>query len=281
MMKKWRVPIAFILFFFLLPIIVGQLPLPNNKKHEIPASEEKLVYAAVTEPAADTTKTEIATTTVTTGTSAPSSDSLNVLLYFTHSHETYKPYVADKQGKTAVYDTQTNLLNMKKTIADYFRFNGINATTLNVDVMKLLTEKGLNISKAYDMVRPYVKQEIQKNNYDLIIDIHRDAVGKSASTVKHQDVNYAKVAFIIGLKNPNYKKNLEKAEILSREMNKIIPNISRGIIKKGGVGVNSIYNQDLSDKLLLIEIGAIENTEDEVYRTVSVLAQAISNSFKK
>lgn len=271
MIKKWKVPIIFILFFFFLPIIVGQLPFPNNEKYEIPAAEEQLVFAQATETSP----------TVSDVIQPSSSDSLKVLLLFTHSHETYKPFIMDKQGKTAVYDTQTNLFTMKQTMTDYFRLNGISANTLDVDVMSLLQEKGLNIGKAYDTVRPYIKEELQKNDYDLIIDVHRDSISKKASTINYQDVSYAKVAFIIGLKNPNYKQNLAKAEKISKEMNKIIPNISRGIIKKSGSTVNSIYNQDLSDKMILIEIGGIENTEDEVYRTISVLAQAISNSLNK
>lgn len=272
MIKKLKIPIAFLMFFFLLPIIVGQLPFPNNKKYEIPMAEEQLAYAAQ----------EVTPTAVTDIPSQPSApNSLKVLMFFTHSHETYKPFVADKQGKTAVYDTKNNLFTMKQTMADYFRLNGITVNTLDVDVMNLLKEKGLSINKAYDVVRPYIKEELQKNNYDLIIDIHRDSVSKKASTVSYQDINFAKVAFIIGLKNPNYEYNLSYAEKISNEMNKIVPNISRGIIKKKGSTVNSIYNQDLSKNLLLIEIGGIDNTEEEVYRTASVLAQAISNVLNK
>lgn len=267
MKKKWKVLITFLLFFFLLPIIVGKLPFPNNEKYEIPLSEEQLVFAAATETP----------TTLTDVLQPSTSDSFKVLLLFTHSHETYKPYLLDKQGKTAVYDSQSNLFTMKKTMSDYFHLNGISATTLDVDVMTILKEKGLNINSAYDIVRPYIKEELQQNEYDLIIDIHRDAINKKASTVKHLEINYAKVAFVVGVRNPNYKTNLSYAQKVSKEMEKIIPNISRGIIQKKGSTVNSMYNQDLSDKMLLVEIGGIENTEDEVYRTISVLSQAISN----
>ena len=64
-------------------------------------------------------------------------------------------------------------------------------------------------------------------------------------------------------------------------MNQIIPNISRGIIEKKGSGVDGVYNQDLAKEMILVEIGGIDNTEDEVYRTVAVMAQAVANSIAK
>ncbi len=82
--------------------------------------------------------------------------------------------------------------------------------------------------------RPYVAKELEKNKYDLILDIHRDSVGAEATTVTHNNVKYAKIAFVIGAENPNYKLNLAYANALSESLNKIIPNISRGAIIKEG-----------------------------------------------
>jgi len=41
--------------------------------------------------------------------------------------------------------------------------------------------------------------------------------------------------------------------------------------------VNGIYNQDLANNMVLIELGGIDNTQEEINRTISVLAKAISN----
>src|SRR5690606_23570676 len=109
-----------------------------------------------------------------------------------------------------------------------------------------------------------------------VLDIHRDAVGAEATTVSHNNVKYAKIAFVVGAENPNYKSNLGYANALSDSLNKIIPGISRGALIKEGKGVDGVYNQDLAKELLVVEIGGIDNTEDEVYRTISILAQAIS-----
>ena len=63
------------------------------------------------------------------------------------------------------------------------------------------------------------------------------------------------------------------------EINNIInakyPNLSRGIMKKKGYGVNGIYNQDLDSNVILIEIGGHENNIDEVNNTLELVADAI------
>ncbi|RUL57064.1 stage II sporulation protein P [Lysinibacillus antri] len=281
MLKKVQVIAVFLFFFFMLPIIAGLLPFPNNEKYKPPiVEEEKQVVFASTEvttqetPTPDAPPIEEIVTDVT-----PPVDSFDVLFVFTHSHETYKPFVESEKGTVAVYDDQSNLLTMSQVMEDYFKLNGLNAKTLDVDVMSVMKQKGLTMSSAYKTVRPYISKELQQNSYDLVLDIHRDATKADKSTVSHNNVKYAKVAFVIGAENPNYKQNLSYANPLSQTMNQIIPNISRGIIEKKGAGVDGVYNQDLSKGLLLIEIGGIDNTEDEVYRTVAVLAQAISKTF--
>nr|WP_106780027.1 stage II sporulation protein P [Lysinibacillus timonensis] len=265
MLKQFQILIAFLVFFFVLPIIAGLLPFPNNAKIEYPQEQQQqVVYAA-----SNVTATDV---------SQPLNP-FDVLLYFTHSHETYKPFVEDASGKVAVYDDQTNLFSMQDMFENYFQLNGLTPKTLDVDVMKVMESNGLPFHKAYDAVRPYVSKELQQNEYDLVLDIHRDALAGDATTLTHNNVTYAKIAFVIGAENPNYKSNLAYASALSESLNKIIPNISRGVIEKKGEGVDGVYNQDLSKQLLVVEVGGIDNTEDEVYRTISILAQAISKTF--
>lgn len=268
MLKRVKMITVLLVSLFLLPIVAGLLPFPNNEKFVPPAPEEKLVYAA-----ADIVVSDVSPT-------PPQDDPFNVLLLFTHSHETYKPFVSNEKGMVATYDSQTNLYSMQKIIEDYFRFNGITAKTLDVDVMTVMKQNGKTFQQAYETVRPYIAEELKTNKYDLIIDIHRDSASYDKTTVVHKSVSYAKAAFVIGAENPNYKVNKSYASAISDSMNKIIPKISKGIIEKKGNGVDGVYNQDLAKEFILIEIGGIDNTEDEVYRTVAVLAQAVANSLK-
>ncbi|CAM5195788.1 Stage II sporulation protein P OS=Ureibacillus acetophenoni OX=614649 GN=SAMN05877842_102263 PE=4 SV=1 [Ureibacillus acetophenoni] len=279
MMKQIQILSAFLVFFFVLPIIAGLLPLPNNAKIEYPKVQEpQVVYAANTDPTPTTPTTTTNMSPTTTDVSQPLSP-FDVLIYFTHSHETYKPFVESEKGTVAVYDSSTNLYSMQSMIESYFKLNGLTTKILEVDNQAVMKQKGLPFHLAYDSVRPYVSKELEQNKYDLILDIHRDAVGADATTITHNNVKYAKIAFVIGAENPNYQTNLAYSKSLSESLNKIIPNISRGALIKKGEGVNGVYNQDLAKELLVIEVGGIDNTEDEVYRTISILAQAISKTF--
>lgn len=278
MIKQLQILVAFLVFFFVLPIIAGLLPLPNNAKIEYPkAQEQQVVYAASTDTPTTPTITTTASPT-TTDVSQPLSP-FDVLIYFTHSHETYKPFVENEKGTVAVYDSSSNLFSMQDMIKNYFQLNGLTTNVLDVDVQGIMNQNGIPFHKAYDISRKYVTKELEQNKYDLILDIHRDAVGAEATTISHNNVKYAKIAFVIGAENPNYQSNLAYANSLSESLNKIIPGISRGALIKKGQGVNGVYNQDLSKELLVIELGGIDNTEDEVYRTISILAQAISKTF--
>ena len=54
------------------------------------------------------------------------------------------------------------------------------------------------------------------------------------------------------------------------------PSLTRGVLTKGGKGVNGIYNQDLNPNMILLEIGSQNNTIDEVLNTIELLAPIIA-----
>ncbi len=227
-----------------------------------PAPEKKVVYAAATNlnplPVNTTPKP------------------LEILFVYTHSHEAYKPAVESKTGMQAVYDEQTNIFSMQQAMLNHFQLNHLKGTVLDVDVMNVMKQQGSDFHQAYRVVRPYIKEELTTNLYDLVIDFHRDAVGRKVTTLETPEMNFAKVAFVVGLDHPGYEGNLKYAEALHTAMENIVPGISRGVMKKSGAGVDGVYNQDLFHKMLLVELGGIDNTEEEILRTVAVLAQAIA-----
>ena len=104
-------------------------------------------------------------------------------------------------------------------------------------------------------------------------DIHRDSVSKSVTTVEIDGKSYAKILFVLGLENDNYKENQKTMEEINALSNKYYPGLSRGIYKKEGAGVNGVYNQDISSNSILIEVGGVDNNIDEVLNTT----EAISN----
>ena len=73
-----------------------------------------------------------------------------------------------------------------------------------------------------------------------------------------------------------YKHQLGYLNKLNDLLNTYYSGISRGIITKSGTGVNGIYNQNLSPNCILIEVGGNENTIEEVYNTIEVLADILN-----
>ena len=70
-----------------------------------------------------------------------------------------------------------------------------------------------NYSYNYSYVasRYFIEDELS-NNYDLIIDLHRDAISRKNSVIKINEKNCAKIMFVIGKKNKNYKKTNRSEE---------------------------------------------------------------------
>ena len=52
-------------------------------------------------------------------------------------------------------------------------------------------------------------------------------------------------------------------------------------MKKTGMNVNGVYNQDFSPNCILIEVGGVSNNIDEVNQTMNVLAKIISKYIKE
>ena len=78
----------------------------------------------------------------------------------------------------------------------------------------------------------------------------------------------------------DYQKNLDNMNALNKLCEKYYPGLSRGIYKKSGPGVNGIYNQDINEFTMLIEVGSYTNTIDEVFNTIEALSNILYKYIK-
>jgi stage II sporulation protein P len=116
---------------------------------------------------------------------------------------------------------------------------------------------------------------MSKNKLDLIIDLHRDSVDKKLVTYKIDGKSYAKILFVVGGENKNYKDNYSLSHHLNNMIASKYPDISRGIIIKSGKNVNGVYNQNLSKDMILLELGSNNSSFEEVKNTITLLAPII------
>jgi len=197
-----------------------------------------------------------------------------VLLYFTHSHEAFEPITKAKSGKVAVSHQEENIMKLGEKMKDQFNFNGIETDILDVDNIAEMKKNGVPYHRAYAAIRSHVEKRVAGRQFDFIIDVHRDSIGHDKTTISHAGEKYAKVAFVIGTEHPNYQGNKQKAAALKKEMDLLVPGITRDLILKGGAGVDGKYNQDLHPSALLLELGGYGNHEEELNRTIAVFAKA-------
>ena len=185
-----------------------------------------------------------------------------IYLYNSHQSEEYKP------STYAEFSINPTVIMNDYILEDIFNKNGYKTIVEETSIKDILNNNNWNYSYSYKASRTLLEKRIvEYPTLKYFIDIHRDSLDRSKTTVNIDGKDYAKVIFLIGLENPNYEKNLEFTEKINNKMNEYYPNLSKGIYKKGGPGVNGVYNQDFSPNTILIEIGGNENTTNEVLNT--------------
>lgn len=192
-----------------------------------------------------------------------------IFIYSTHDEEEY-------------YDSNLQFYNIVPTVKtaqyilqDYLNDYNLETIVENRSIKDVLVQNNWNYARSYDASRFLVTDIINSNNFDLIIDLHRDSGLKSRTTLEYNNKNYAKFLFIIGGENPKYEANLGVANKLNELLENKIPGISFGVRVKSGIGVNGVYNQDLSNNLLLIELGGQYNEIEELNNSLEILSKCI------
>jgi len=203
-----------------------------------------------------------------------------VYVYFTHNRESYLPYLKGVTNPDLAYHSQINVTKIGDQLKTSLADRGIGSFVDKTDIQAELNKKGWKFWQSYDESRTVV-QTAMAGNRDLhyFIDIHRDSQRRDNTTVTINGKSYAKVAFIIGGKNPNYEKNAKLATELHKRLQAKYKGLSRGVIIKNAAGSNSIYNQNLSENAILMEFGGVDNTFAELNRSADALADVFSDYY--
>jgi stage II sporulation protein P len=204
----------------------------------------------------------------------------SVLLYFTHTRESYLPYLKGESNPDMAHNSKLNVTTVGDHLKAALEKRGIGTETNKTDVVAQLNSNGMAYYEAYQQSRSIIQSAIT-NEKDLhyFIDIHRDSQRKKVTTASLNGKNYAKIAFIIGAEHPNYEKNLKLATELHNRMETKYKGISRGVFVKQGVGTNGKFNQDLSSNAFLIEVGGVDNTFEEIDQTINAFADIFSTFY--
>ncbi|PAF40955.1 stage II sporulation protein P [Terribacillus saccharophilus] len=211
---------------------------------------------------------------------APSTGDKDVVfIYYTHNQESYLPSL-DADQKDNAYNKNANVTDVGEAMAKRLEELGIGTIADQTDIGAILNENGMAYHQSYDASRGVVEAAVAENkDVSFVFDIHRDSLKRKDTTKEIDGKTYAKVVFVVGAENKEYEKNLKLATDLHKKIEENYPGLSRGVITKKGAGVDGVYNQDVSDKAALLEIGGAENTLDEATRTAELFAEIFADYY--
>ncbi len=181
-----------------------------------------------------------------------------VYIYNSHPTEYYvDEYITD-------YGLRPGVLTASYVLQEKLNAMGINTIVEEANVYNELLANGLTYNDSYEVSRKYVENALTSYpSLKLIIDIHRDAIPKESSTTNIDDIDYAKIMFVMNTTYSNYDKAIKFNDIVKEKY----PTLTRGIYDK-----TYHFNQDLSTDVMLLELGADKNTYEEVLNTVNLFS---------
>lgn len=103
-----------------------------------------------------------------------------------------------------------------------------------------------------------------------IFDVHRDAAPPQAYAATVGGRRTTQIMMVVGRANPQAGANMSFAQALKSAADQAEPGLMRGILRTGGS-----FNQDLSSRALLLEVGAHTNRRDDAETAVRLLAPVI------
>lgn len=193
-----------------------------------------------------------------------------VYIYNTHQSEAYQGNALEG------YNIKPGVMMAAYILQEKLAVQKIKADVMEDNITDYLNLNNMKYSKSYEASRKFLTDALNKyKDYKLIIDLHRDALPKEKSTIIINNKSCAKISFVIGEDYENYETNLQVANKINDKIKEKYPSLTRGVLTKGGEASNGVYNQDLNPNIILIEIGAQENTIDEVLNTIELLAPII------
>lgn len=206
----------------------------------------------------------------------------SVFIYHTHSWESFTPLLKGVKNNNEAISTneKVNIITVGKKLSTELNKRGIGTIHDTTDMNKKLQTRNWDYKDSYKLSREVVKGTLATNKDILyLIDIHRDSGTRKKTTKVINGKSYARIYFIIGKEHKNYEKNLQIAKELHQRLEENYPGISRGIFRKGKSEGNGIYNQDLSERALLIEFGGVENQLEELYNTAEAFAETFAEYY--
>ena len=204
----------------------------------------------------------------------------NILIFHTHSCESYTPsekYQYTQTGNYRTTDKNYSVIRVGTELENYLKQYNINV------IHDTSYHDYPSYTGSYTRSLQTVENILKTNQSDIIIDLHRDAVGSRpdyAPTVKIGDDYAAQIMFVIGtneggLWHPNWQQNLKFAVKVQQKAEEMYPGLFKPIML-----TKSRYNQHTGKYANIMEIGSTGNTLDQCLTSMKYLSAVLNEVLK-
>ncbi len=204
----------------------------------------------------------------------------NIVIFHTHSCESYTSspaYTYTPTGNFRTTDLNFTVTRVGTELETYLKKYGYNVIH-STDYHDYPSYNG-----SYTKSLQTVETILQTTPSDIIIDLHRDAIGSRsdyAPTVKIGDEEAAQIMFVIGtnaggLYHPNWQQNLKFAIKVQEKAEEMYPGLFKPIML-----TTSRYNQHTGKFANIMEVGATGNTLDQCLTSMKYLSNVMNEILK-
>ena len=207
-------------------------------------------------------------------------DNKNIVIFHAHSCESYtssEKYPYTQTGNFRTTDLKYTVTQVGSELENYLKKYNLNV------VHDTSYHDYPSYTGSYTRSLKTVENILQTTPSDIIIDLHRDAIGSRADyapTVKIGDDYAAQIMFVIGtneggLYHPNWNQNLKFAVKVQQKAEEMYP----GLFKPMMV-TKSRYNQHTGKYANIMEVGATGNTLEQCLTSMKYLSAVLNEVMK-
>jgi len=193
-----------------------------------------------------------------------------VIIYHTHSTESYMPY-SDSNYHSE--DEEGTVRDVGDILESELKKNGINV--VHDKTMHDRPSYNESYSRSLETIQSLIKKY---PTAVYVIDLHRDAAVSSATEGKYIEIDGEKVAtfsMVVGKGNDNYTELYAYAKKVSEAAENLYDGFGGAIIER-----EYRYNEYVSDRALLLEVGNNKNTIEEARLCAEYFAEVLTEVIK-
>lgn len=181
-----------------------------------------------------------------------------VAIYTSHGAESYI-----RGDGTETQDPGGGIIDVSASLARALEAKG-------VEVVRSEEPHTPHDAGAYQRSRRTVEEQL-KEGPDALVDVHRDAVPEDEYLEVVKGEERVQVQLVVGRQNQNAQATREFAEGLKKVADERYPGLIKGIFMARGN-----YNQDMSPRTILIEVGSHTNDKAQAEESVELFADVLA-----